>query len=368
MNDFQLLHLLGIIGIGLAGCQGGPTPSAATGWDEVKRTQIPVCALKSQYEAPTRQPMASLAWEDGVYVSRDGLSLYSDYFQCDLFSFVLSKPDMREVWRYQRGPDIGQDFSNPLNTGHPWIHSDIVVSTRTGRDKPFGPWRLTKLKGKFGNFGGMAGFGKSGRSNSFDYVVYTGDLKSGVKIKMMRNVDQDLEGDEKGIMLPDNINAKYHADNPHLECPDPKHPKELVLFWDSDERPGLGQHDIFYSTSADAGITWADPRPVASINSKADEQQPHLFREKGQWWLYLTASNPQDGKLGIFRYRQPHTGDWDSWVERELVVGAGTSAAVGEPTLTKDGDLSFVVITVNHAHGTVTDRYDCDPWFMKRKR
>jgi len=368
MTYSVIAHMASILAISLIGCQAGPTPTPATGWDEIKKTQLPVCALKDEYEAPFRQPMSSLAWEDGVYVSRDGLALYSDYVQCDLFSFFLSKPDMREVWRYQRGPDLGQDFSNPFSTVHPWIHGDVVVSTRTGRDKPFGPWRLSKLSGKYGNLGGVVAIGTIGKPGSYDYVAYTGDLKNGVKIKLMRDVGQDLAGDEKGAMLPGNINDKFHADNPHIERPDPNQPNHLVLFWDSDDRPGLGQHDIFYSQSADAGTTWSGPFPVSSVNSPNDEEQPHLFQDRGTWYLYLTAANPKDGKLGIFRYRQSKTDDWNSWVDRELVVGAGTSAGVGEPTLTQDGDLSFVVVTVNYKHGTATDRYDCDPWFMKRKR
>jgi len=368
MNTALLLNLTGMAAVVLGGCQGGPTPAAASGWDEVKRAQAPVCALTGVYQTPFRQPMASMAWEDGVYVSRDGLSLYSDYVQCDLFSFFLSKPDMRQVWRYQRGPSVGQDFSNPLNTGKPWIHSDIVVSTRTGRDKPFGPWRLSKMNGKFGNLGGVVTIGKLGHPGSYDYVAYTGDLNSGVKIKVMRNVGQELAGDSEGHALPGNINDKYHADNPHIERPDASKPNSLVLFWDSDDRPGLGQHDIFYSKSEDGGTVWTDPLPVKSVNSSNDEEQPHLFQEKGQWWLYLTAANPKDSKLGIFRYRQAKKDDWDSWVDRELVVGAGTAAAVGEPTLTQEGDLSFVVITVNYAHATATDKYDCDPWFMRRKK
>lgn len=348
--------------------QTKPSPMAASGWDEVKRLQRPVCALKSLYEEPFCQPMASLAWEDGVYVSRDGLSLYTDYVQCDLFSFALSKPDMREVWRYQRGPSLGQDFFNPFNTGHPWIHGDVAVSTRTGRDEPFGPWHLTKMTGRVGNLGGVAAVGTIGKPGHYDFVAYTGDINSGVKIKLMRDVGQDLAGDEKGVMLPGNIKDKYHADNPHIERPGPSKPNHLVLFWDSDERPGMGQHDIFYSQSDDAGATWSGPFPVSSVNSPGEEEQPHLFHDAATWWLYLTATNPQDGKLGIFRYRQSVAGDWNSWVGRELVVGAGTAGGVGEPTLTKDGDLSFVVVTINNAHGTPTDKYDCDPWFMKRKR
>lgn len=364
MDCSLLLRALGVATVAF-GCQSAPSPTAATGWEDAKKSQIPVTAKPEEYEAPVRQPMASLAWEDGVYISRDGLTLYSDYMLCDLLSFVWSKQDMKEIWRFQRGPEIGQDLSNPLKTGHNWIHIDMVASTRKSTSEPFGPWHLTKLSGKYGNLAGVAAIGKG---DLYPFVAYTDDITGGTKIKLLRNVGRDLAGDDQGSFLPGNINDKYHADNPHIEIRDPEHTDHLILFFDSDNRPGLGQHDIFYSTSDDGGKSWTGPFPVSTVNSSADEQQPHLFQEKGQWWLYLTATNPKDGKLGIFRYRQVKPGDWNKWDLRELVVSAGTTVSVGEPTLTEDGDLSFVAITVNKDHGTATDKYDCDPWLMKRKK
>lgn len=347
----------------------GQTPKAATGWPEAKRLQVPVCALPALYDKPFCQPMASLAWEDGVYVARDGLTLYTDYFETDLFSFFLAGADMQKVWMYRRGPHLPQDFSNPLGKDFPWIHSDVAMSTRKTKADPFGPWRLSELCGRYFNLGGFAAIGSPGRPGHYDYIVYTSDVKDGVKIKMMKDVGQDLAGDAQGAYLPANVDdPRYHEDNPHMERPDSAKPNHLVLLFDSDDRPGKGQHDIFYSESDDAGATWSGPFPVSSVNTALDEEQPHLFREKGQWWLYLTAVNEADHRLGIFRYRQARAGDWDSWVDRQLVVGAGTAAGVGEPTLTEDGDLSFVVVIDNAAGGTKTDRYDCDPWFMKRKR
>src|SRR5580658_10393016 len=101
------LHRWAVLVAFAGGCQSAPAPSYAAGWDEVKRAQIPVCARNDQFDAPFRQPMASMAWEDGVYVSRDGLALYADYVQDDLLQFALDGADMTQVWRYRRGPDIG---------------------------------------------------------------------------------------------------------------------------------------------------------------------------------------------------------------------------------------------------------------------
>lgn len=48
-------------------------------------------------------------------------------------------------------------------------------------------------------------------------------------------------------------------------------------------------------------------------------------------------------------------------------MSAGTSVGVGEPSLTSAGDLSFVTITQNTQNPSATDKYDADPWFMRRR-
>ena len=108
------------------------------------------------------------------------------------------------------------------------------------------------------------------------------------------------------------------------------------------------------------------PQPLASLDTAEDEAQPHLFPDgDGRWWLYFSAANPADGKLAIHRAQRTAAGDWDSWGSRELVIGAGSTAGIGEPTLTAAGDLSFVVVTQDPS-GPATDRYDADPWFAPR--
>jgi hypothetical protein len=50
------------------------------------------------------------------------------------------------------------------------------------------------------------------------------------------------------------------------------------------------------------------------------------------------------------------------WETKELVLSAGTSAGIGEPSLTLAGDLSFVLVSKNDINGTTNNRYDADPW------
>lgn len=313
--------------------------------------------------------MADLAWEDGVYITRDGLTLYAFYEPADVLKAVLdgATPDL--FYKYQRGTLIGQDFSNPLMQPTPWLHADIAYSQRATTADSFTSWTLSNLKTQYYNRGAAQGILNGSDPTVFDFFVFTDDSGSGNKIRLLTSVVRNPSG--PGVNLPSNVDEPaYNQDNPHLERYDPLDPNKLVLFFESNNKPGgAGGHDIWYSISADSGSTWTNPQNVTSINTVADELQPHLYFEatSTSWWLYFSGINPADGKLAIFRAKQGTPNDWNSWQSKQLVVSAGTSAGVGEPTLTSLGDLSFVVITNNTTTGTPFDQNDADPWFMKRK-
>ena len=115
-------------------------------------------------------------------------------------------------------------------------------------------------------------------------------------------------------------------------------------------------------------VSWSAPVNVSTINTTDDDFQPHLYYDSGvtKWCLYFTATNPADGKLAIYRAQQQITGNWDSWGTKELVIGAGNAVAIGEPSLTDKGDISFVVI-YERTNGGVYDKYDADPWLMVKQ-
>jgi hypothetical protein len=343
-----------------------PQPASLASWEETKASELPRNELPGEFTAPARLNLANLAWEDGLYVSRDGLTLYCTYFPGDLFAVLLSGVHPDKFYKFQRGPLIGQDFVNPLGQSSPWLHADIAMASRSDSAQPFSPWRLSAQKGKFYNHGGVQAVASPGDPAKYDLVVYTDDSKSHVTVMLLNGSDRNLAG--TGEPLPANVdNPQYNEDNPHIERWDPADPKKLVLFFDSDNWPGRGGRDIWFATSNDGAKTWTDPHPANSLNTATDDQQPHLFYDQSRWWLYFSAINPADHKLAIFRAAQSKPGNWDSWTNKQLVVSAGTASAVGEPTLTSARELFFVVATHN-AHGTRTDQFDCDPWSMKPAR
>jgi hypothetical protein len=338
-------------------------------WSATKAAQVPVNELPGEFDAPYPQTLANLAWEDGVYITRDGLTLYSTYIPMDALQATLSGATPVSFYKYERGDLIDQDFSNPiLGQTYAWLHEDVAMSQRSSVNDPFCNWTLSNLKGKYYNLGALVGIQDSADKNLFDYFAYTDDSGGqGIKIKMMKNVGRSLASSASGTLLPSNVDEPgIDQDNPHIELYDRTNPQNLVLFYDSDNKPGgAGGHDIWYSTSSDGGTTWTNP--LKTINTSADEIQPHLYFDGNIWWLYYAATNPSDGKLAIYRAQQGQAGNWNNWQNKQLVVSAGTAAGVGEPTLTGSGDLSFVVVTHNTTGGTAFDQYDSDPWFMKKK-
>jgi hypothetical protein len=360
-------HLLTLAAsLSLCACGSGSSDSAATSppsrWKVLRDAAAPELVLTSVFATPAPQPIAVDGWEDGIYISRDGLHLFAVYAPCDLLSFTLNGADQNLVADYLRGPTFGMDLvSSPAATAQ-WIHGDILHATRTNLNMPFSPWALSAFARPIFSEGAVVAQQPSG--GTWDLFAYTSndhapDYKA--HICLLRSVAAD-PASAAAVFLPAPVTTSTTEDNPHIERLDATN---LVLFFDSDDRPGgSGLHDLWFTTSTDDGVTWATPAPVTSLNSTVEEEQPHLYYSSTHtWWMYYTATNPADGKLAIYRSAQGTVNDWNSWGIPELVIGAGNTAGVGEPTLTADGDLSFVVVIEDTTQGTSTNRYDADPWF-----
>jgi hypothetical protein len=348
--------------LAIYGCGGGESSVGGNDerpdWTTVKAQAVPHLALPEEFEAPATLSVTNAGWEDGLFISRDGLRLFAFYAPVDLISWELHSGDPGDFSDYLRGPTLGMDLS--------WIlHGDIVVASRTSTDQPFSSWRLSGLSGSPYTQGAPQYIPGVGRRA--DIFVYTDNNEpDGVqRLRILRDID--VGSLTSGTAIPAPIrDPAFRQDNPHIER---LSDTELVLFYDTDD-VGCVSADLIikYSLSTDNGATWSTPMAVTSINTHSSQQGPHLWKNPGNdtWYLYYGATNPADGKLGVFRSRQSIPGDWDSWVEETLVVGAGNTHAVGEPSLTANGDLYFVTI-LEHTDGTPADRYDNDPWMARKK-
>ena len=353
----SLIGLLGCLPIHQVGAQS---------WSTVKQNVHPEVALTSEFGTPHPQALASLGWEDGVHISPDGLHLYCTYAPVDLLSFVLmgSIPTNFST-NYLRGaPTFGMDLTtNPLGASE-WLHSDILAASRNTRLDVFSSWELSDMSRPF--FSEGAPTPTFSTPATIELMAFTSNDNPGNSTDIWVIEETSVNPQGTGAPLPAPVNSEFNEDNPHIVRTGEA---QLVLFFDSNDRPGgAGEIDLWYSTSADNGTNWTTPSAVTSINSAGKEHQPFLHRntKTGIWHLYYAAEHA-DGKLAIFRARQQLAEDWNAWGTPELVMSAGNTAGIGEPTLTDTGDLSFVVIVEHPNPPSMFDRFDSDPWLLPSK-
>ena len=318
----------------------------------------------TNYATPQLQPIQVGGWEDGLFMTRDGKHLFSTYLPMDVFSWLgdfLLSPVCFNFNPYFRPPLLDIDtLTNPWSCPN-FIHSDIILSSRSDTGLAFAPWMNSNLQTPLSFDGGAHGILLN--PDTFDVFVYTRDGVGslGVDIMLMKNAPINANTASAVPIL----STTSYEDNPHIERLGPAH---LLLFFDRDRY-------IYYAESFDDGDNWNNPVLVSNIlNDQAPyDVQPHLWNDGTDWWVYFCANNP-GGIRCIYKSKQMIAGNWDSWGPRQLVIepagitgNHGTIFGVGEPTLTTWGDLSFVVVYGDIRSTDTTDTYDCDPWIMKRK-
>jgi hypothetical protein len=333
---------------------------AQPNWPAIKANTTFIVA-DTNYYAPQIQVNKVGAWEDGLYITRDGKQLFSTYLPIDALSWIGDISPCINFRPYYRGPLVGIDtLTNPFGCGN-YMQSDVVMSLRSDTSNNFSAWQSSNLQHSV-TFDGAACGVKQG-TDSFDVFVFTTD--SGpmhVDIMFMSQVSNNPNYSDAVPILQ----TAGNEDNPHIER---LSNAELLLIFDRDRY-------MYYSTSSDNGITWQTPTLITSVlNDQAPyDVQPHLWNDGNEWWVYFCADNAV-GKRCIYRSKQVNANDWNSWSPKELVIepnmvsgGLANVLAIGEPSLTAWGDLSFVVVYGNTTLSDSTDVFDCDPWIMKRKQ
>lgn len=328
-------------------------------WPLTKSNTTLQVAIPAEFGAPMMQPISVNGWEDGIFISRDGLNLYSIYLPADALSWTTNGAPC-VFTPYQKGPTYGMDLATSPTTACPmWLHGDILISSRTSTALPFPAWTLSNLSGPIFSEGAPQ-FSMLNTTVS-DLVVYTSNQQPPYSTDIYLIKNSTINPSATGTILPAPVTQTTTEDNPHLER---LSTNQLVLFFDSPDRQGgTGGLDLWYTLSNDNGVTWNAPLQVSTLNTLQNEHQPHLYKDNtNQWWMYYTAPDGS-GKYAIYRSQQTTANNWNSWGPKQLVVGPGNSAGIGEPTLTQYGDLSFVVV-YQDVNGTPTDKFDADPWFL----
>lgn len=340
----------------------------AQNWSTIKANVSPVIEISNEYDSIYRQSLATTGWEDGVHVSDDGLNLYCTYAPIDLLSFAIKGglPNNFSTTYMRNAPTFGMDLTtNPINAAE-WLHSDVLFAHRNSVKDPFSTWQLSDMARTFYSEGAPTPVFKTNDAQTVEFMLFTSNdnANNNTDIWVIKNTLENPSG--VGVPFSATINSIYTEDNPNLVRIDDK---KLVLFFDSDNRPGgLGDIDIWFSESTDNGVSWSVPINVSSVNTTKKEHQPFLYQDlvSKKWFLYYSAVHT-DGKLAIYRRPQTNANNWNSWGNPELVISAGNSAGIGEPTLTRNGDISFVVVYEDPAKNSDYDHFDSDPWFLRKK-
>jgi len=358
--------LIGLLAIyGIANAQISPVSV----WDSIKSNTMPTVepTFASEFGIPYKQPLADYGWEDGLQISPDGLNLYALYSPMDLlswyvyFSTNLTLPICSLVGNmsYMRtyAQPYGMDFvTNPFGCDS-FANIDILYSHRNSLTDSFASWQLSGVARAGAIEGSPAPLFSQTNPNNLDLFMFTGNND----IWKIKNTTKNPSGINTALRLPSPINPvtdEFNADNAFLEW---INTDTIILIYEKYTDPAF--RDFMFTLSTDTGNTWNIPQTITTItNSLGHIEHPCLHKDNSnQWWLYFSIDNSY-----IARAKQLIVGNWDSWDTPEMIISKGNALAVGEPTVTKNGDISFVVAYQNNVINDSTDIYDLDPWFLPK--
>jgi len=298
-------------------------------WDKVKSEVTPTVMFPNDYGTPYHLELNTLGWEDGQYITRDGLTMYCFYMPIDLlaFAFIGKTSDICAMGPYIRGP-----FAYILNTPPPvlenscnqFLNTVILISHRNSVNEPFPAWKVSNVSTPATINGApqvILNDSIPGLVDFFVFVHLNPDQEELGNLAIYKNTSLNPMGSFTKLPSPVN-NPNYSEDNPHIER---IAPNELVLFFRSDDRPdGVGAEDIFYTQSHDNGNSW-EPVQSVNFNTEGFEDMPHIWQDStGIWWMYY-----MNAESNIVKRKQTIPNVWKNWDEEILVMDRGNALAVG---------------------------------------
>ncbi len=347
-----------------------PAQNAQQSWDSIKNAAMPVVdpTFQNEYDAPYRQPLADYGWEDGLQISPDGLNLYALYSPMDLLSrtsFVVSNPglpfceglaNMSFIRPYANS--YGMDLTtNPFGCDS-FFNIDILYAHRNTQNESFTNWQLSGIARPALIEGGPAPLFSESDPNLVDLFIFSGNGD----LSMIKNTSANPSGIENAIRLPTPINPdsnEFIADNAFLER---LNGDTIIMIYEKYTDPA--ERVFMYVLSTDTGNTWNTPQAILTINNSLGHiEHPCLYKDNDeQWWLYYSLDFTH-----IVRSRQTIAYNWDSWDTPEIIISKGNGLSIGEPTVARNGDISFSLAYVNTILNDPKDRYDLDPWLLPHK-
>ncbi len=268
-------------------------------WQEVR--QADVAKTSGEWGTPVFAESASTAgWEDGAYISADGATLYFAYINIDL----LKLPEVAET-----GPKR-DSRCKPVCGQYPRI--DTFFSQKDN----LGNWQKAKAH-PLTIFYPIGGIVLANENKAYFHSEKDDGLKT--EIYFAEKSGDEWQPPQKIAAL----SSAFGDDDPYVTSSD-----DEIFFWSN--RPGRGGNDIYVSKKING--EWQKPALLPSpINTSANDMQPFLHQNT----LYFTSD--REGKPKI--YQSERIGE--NWGVPKVVVES--NFAVGEPTLTEDGQFLYFV-------------------------
>ena len=259
-------------------------------WAAIRSSDV--ARVSGEWQQPVWLGINSEGWEDGAYISGDGKELYFVYISKDLMSGKDAgiNRDNTGICKPACGQFPRVDLFYSKQGAEGW---QAPVPHPLTRDYPVGGMMIS---------GNTAYFHMEKDDGLETEIYYSRDGKEKIKIQA--------------------LSSPYKDDDPHVSGNE-------LLFW-SDRPASLGGNNIY--ASAFDGSSWQAPAMMPEpINGDANDMQPFLYGDT----LYFTSD--RDGKPKIYKSNK----DGDTWSAPEIAIES--SFAVGEPTLTDDGNSLFFI-------------------------
>ncbi len=234
---------------------------------------------------------------------------------------------------------------------------DILYAHRNSLLDSFSNWQLSGISRPGAFEGGPATLFSETDSSHLDIFMMTGDGD----IWMIKKTSRNPSGLSSAIRLPSPINPvskEFIADNAFMER---IHSDSIILIYE--KYVDAAARVFMYTFTSDTGNTWSAPAAITTINNTIGHiEHPCLYKDAAdQWWLYFSIDYNY-----IVRSKQTMKGNWNSWGPYEKIISKGNAISMGEPTVTRNGDISFSLAYKNTVINDSTDVYDLDPWYLPR--
>lgn len=328
-----------------------------------------VAVTSSDWGAPELVAASTPGWEEGVYISGDGDTLYYIYTHVDVFRDVFTgETNVSGPLLDTHGQATVWADGSSRNAGE-YPYADHFYVTRTGVNEWSAPQPHFLTTTRMASIGGLhiiesgakrLAYCMSGFGDAVDSIFYAYDDGSGWQAFEVDTGTFTFDA----YLFEVNLDPNGDSGNPNPDGHEDADPwvndsGTIMFFW-SDRNEGTTGKDIFYSTNANGigSTSWASPAWTAPtalpapVNTDGDDMQTFVFNEGGTDYLYYATNRGHDEsgmsyEIAIYRVAMP--AGWEStpsalgvsgnWGTPERVIHS--DLAVGEPSITDDGQYLY---------------------------